>query len=126
MSGLANGVTFGHAVDRIWSPSGELLNVQYAPINANTSGNTTVVAAVAGKSIYIISMEFLCAGAVTVEWQSEAGGAVISKGQAFPANGGKVLPFNPAAWGATAAGALLNINLSAAVQVSGSIQYVVF
>jgi hypothetical protein len=126
MSGLANGVTFGHAVDRIWSPSGELLNVQYAPINANTSGNTTVVAAVAGKSIYIISMEFLCAGAVTVEWQSGAGGAVISKGQAFPANGGKVLPFNPAGWGATASGALLNINLSAAVQVSGSIQYAVF
>ena len=126
MSGIANGITFGHAVDRIWSPSGELLNVQYAPIDASASGNTTVVAAVAGKSIYIISMEFLCTGAVTVEWQSNAGGTVICKGQSFPANGGKVLPFNPGGWGATAIGQLLNVNLSAAVQVSGSIQYVVF
>ena len=126
MSGNFNGQIFGVAVDRIWSPSGELLNVQYAPIDASASGNTTVVAAVAGKSIYIISMEFLCAGAVTVEWQSGAGGTVICKGQSFPASGGKVLPFNPAGWGATAAGALLNVNLSGAVQVSGSIQYVVF
>lgn len=126
MSGNFNGTVFGHSVNRIWSPSGELLNIQYAPINASASGNTTVVAAVAGKSIYIISMEFLCAGAVTVEWQSGAGGAVISKGQSFPLNGGKVLPFNPGAWGNTAVGALLNINLSAAVQVAGSLQYVVF
>jgi hypothetical protein len=126
MSGNFNGQVFGVAVDRIWSPSGELLNVQYAPINASTSGNTTVVAAVASKRIYIISMEFLCAGAVTVEWQSNAGGTVICKGQAFPDNGGKVLPFNPGGWGATEAGQLLNVNLSAAVQVSGSIQYVVF
>lgn len=100
--------------------------VLYAPINASASGNTTVIPAVGGKQIYILSLELLCAGAVTVEWQSGAGGAVISKGQAFPANGGKVLPFNRAGWGATAVGASLNINLSAAVQVSGSIQYVVF
>ena len=126
MSGNFNGIVFEHSVDRIWSPSGELLNVQYAPINASASGNTTVVPAVAGKAIYIISMEFLCAGAVTVEWQSGAGGTVISKGQAFPLGGGKVLPFNPAGWGATAVGELLNVNLNAAVQVAGSLQYVVF
>lgn len=126
MSGLANGFAFGNAVDRIWSPSGELLTILSVPINASASGNTTVVAAVTGKSIYIISMEFLCAGAVTVEWQSGTGGAVISKGQAFPLGGGKVLPFNPGTWGNTAISTLLNINLSAAVQVSGSVQYVVF
>ena len=126
MSGNFNGNVFGFAVDRIWSPSGELLNVLYAPINASSLGNTTVVAAVPGKSIYILSMEFLCAGAVTVEWQSGASGTVISKGQAFPLGGGKVLPWNPCGWGATASGVLLNVNLSAAVQVSGSIQYAVF
>lgn len=126
MSGLGNGVPFGHAVDRIWSPSGELLTVQSIAINASTSGNSTVVAAVPDKSIYIISLEFLCAGPVTVEWQSGAGGSVISKGQAFDTNGGKVLPFNPGSWGNTASGALLNVNLSAAVQVAGSLQYVVF
>lgn len=126
MSGLANGFAFGNAVDRIWSPSGELLTILSVPINASASGNTTIVAAVPGKAIYIISMEFLCAGAVTVEWQSGAGGAVISKGQAFPLGGGKVLPFNPGSWGSTAINTVLNINLSAAVQVSGSVQYVVF
>jgi hypothetical protein len=126
MSGLWNGVPFGHAVDRLWSPTGELLTVISAPINANTLGNTTVVAAVPDKAIYIISLEFLTAGAVTVEWQSGAGGAVICKGQAFTANSGKVLPFNPAGWGSTAVGQLLNVNLSAAVQVAGSIQYTVF
>lgn len=100
--------------------------VLYAPINVNTIGNSTVIAAVPDKKIYILSLEFLCTGAVTVEWQSGAGGTVICKGQSFPAGGGKVLPFNRAGWGATAAGALLNVNLSGAVQVSGSIQYIVF
>lgn len=126
MSGLFNGVPFGWGADRIWSPSGELLTILSVPINASAAGNTTVIAAVPDKAIYIISLEFLCAAAVTVEWQSGAGGAVISKGQAFAANGGKVLPFNPGTWGSTAINTLLNINLSAAVQVSGSIQYVAF
>lgn len=125
MSGIFNGIPFGNVVDRLWSPSGELLDVLYAPINIAALGDNTVVAAHAGKRIYIISLEFVCAGAVTAEWLSGAG-AVISKGQAFAANGQKVLPFNPAAWGATALGELLKVNLSAAVQVSGSIQYVAF
>ena len=126
MSGLLNGTPFGSAVGKLWSPTGELLDLQYAAINAASSGNNTLVAAVAGKSIYVVAMEFITAGAVTVEIQSGAGGTVLSKAQSFPANGGKVLPFNPGGWFKTASATLLNMSLGGAVQVSGSLVYVVF
>jgi hypothetical protein len=40
------------------------------------------------------------------------------------ANTGFVLPYNPFGWFETAAGALLNMELSAAISVDGSLTYV--
>lgn len=126
MSGVLNGQVVGNIIDRLWAPTGELLNVNYSVIDAALLGNNTVVAAQAGKSIYVLSYEFVTAGAVTVEWQSGAGGTVLSKAQSLAANAVKQLPPSTFGWFSTAQGALLNLSLGAAVQVSGSIQWVAF
>lgn len=126
MSGVLNGQPIGICVDRIWSPTGELLNVNYSVIDAALAGNNTVVAAQAGKSIYVLSYEFVTAGAVTVEWQSGASGTVLAKAQSLAANAIKQLPPSSFGWFQTAQGALLNLSLGGAVQVSGSIQWVAF
>lgn len=126
MSGNFNGQVFGVAVDRIWSPSGELLTVNSTVISAATLGNNTIVAAQAGKSIYVLSYELVVAGAVTIDFQSGAGGTSLSGVQSLAANAIKVLPHNPTSWFSTAVGALLNLSLGGAVQVSGSIQWVAF
>lgn len=126
MSGFLNGSAFGNVVDRIWSPSGELLTVTSSPISAALLGNNTLIAAQAGKSIFVLSYELVVAGAVTIDFQSGASGTSLSGVQSLPANGIKVLPHNPTAWFNTAVGALLNLSLGGAVQVSGSIQWVAF
>lgn len=126
MSGFLNGSAFGNVVDRIWSPSGELLTVASSPISAALLGNNTLIAAQAGKSIFVLSYELVVAGAVTIDFQSGASGTSLSGVQSLPANGIKVLPHNPTTWFNTAVGALLNLSLGGAVQVSGSIQWVAF
>ena len=88
---------------------------------ANTSGASVEVAAVAGRRIKVLAYDLVCAAAVNVKWQSA--GTDISGLQAFGANGGKVCNFNPSGWFTTVVSEALNINLSAAVQVGGTIVY---
>lgn len=128
MSGILNSVPFGTAVDRIWAPNGELLTVKTAPISASTIGDNTLVAAVSGKSVYVLSLFLICSAAVSVRFESGAGGTALSGVMSFPTNGGIVLPFNPGSWFNTASNTLLNLELSVAASatVSGTLQYVEF
>lgn len=95
---------------------------KFAAITASASGNTSVVAAVTGKKIRVISVWVVANAAVNVKFQS----ATTDKtGLAYLAvNGGFVLPFSPVGHFETASGEALNINLSAAVAVGGSVTYV--
>ncbi len=96
---------------------------KFAVINRNTTGNgTAVVAAVTSKKIRVLRFSFVHAGAVTVKWQS--GTTDISGPMVFDAAGGMVEPFSPYGICETASGLALNLNLSAAVQVGGTLQYV--
>ena len=95
-----------------------------AVVNASSSGANTLVAAVTGRRIVVVSAFFLAAGAVTGTLQSGAGGTALCGPVALPANGGFVLPFNPNGWFETTEGVLLNLNLGGAVQVGGVISYV--
>ena len=128
MSGILNSVPFGAGVDRIWSPNGELLTVKTAVISASTIGDNTLVSAVSGKSIYVLSLFFICSTAVSVRFESGAGGTALSGIMPFPANGGMVLPFNTGSWFNTASNTLLNMELSVAgsATVAGTLQYVEF
>src|SRR5574343_200557 len=97
-----------------------------AVINASTIGDNTIVSAVTSKSIFVVSLFFICSNSVGVRFESGAGGTALTGVMHYPAHGGIVLPFNSAGWVKTVAGQLLNMELSIAgsATVSGSLQYV--
>jgi len=87
-------------------------------INASSNGNNTIVAAVPGKKIAFLYGDLVCAGAVTVTWES-GGGSILDGPKAFSANGGQIYP-EVAHWHfLTLPGEALVLNLSGPVQVGG-------
>lgn len=100
------------------------LTPKFAAIDAATSGDNTLVAAVASKKIRVLSLFLVAAGAVNARLESGAGGTALTGQMNLAANGGFVLPFNPVGWFETASNTLLNLELSAAVSVDGSLTYV--
>lgn len=98
--------------------------VKYAVIDAATSGDNTLVAAVAGKRIRVLSLYLVAAGAVTARFESAAGGTALTGQSSLAANGVLSLPYNPTGWFQTVAGELLNLELGGAVSVDGALSYI--
>lgn len=122
MSGIS-----GHGADDVVSKlyNGTTAVTQvYTSIVAASSGATLVVTGVALKIIRVISLQAVAAGPVNVKWQSS--GNDITGLAYFAGNGGYVLPFNSVGWFQSNPGEDLNINLSAATGVGGSLVYVTF
>lgn len=95
---------------------------QYAPIAVASSGDNTVVAAVAGKKILVLAYNYMANGNVNAKWKS--GASTDLTGLAYmQANTGKVAPFGATGWCITAAGQALVLNLSAATAVGGEVVY---
>lgn len=99
--------------------------VKFAVIDAASSGDNTLVAAVTGKKIRVLSAVLVASNAVTVRFESGAGGTALT-GQMVLTNpsDGFTLPFSPCGWFQTAAGSLLNLELSGAVSVDGCLTYI--
>lgn len=100
--------------------------IKRAAVSAASSGDNTLVAAVTGKKIKVLSLVLVAAGDVDVRLESAAGGTALTGVIELAAAGnGFVLPqaFPGYQWVETAAGELLNLELSGAVQVSGLIVY---
>ncbi len=97
---------------------------KFAVIAASSSGNNTIVASVSSKKIRVVAAQLIANGTVNVKWQSGASGTDLTGLAYLVANTGYALPFNPAGWFETAATTLLNLNLSAAIAVGGSITYI--
>lgn len=98
--------------------------VKYAIIDHAVSGDNTLVAAVTAKRIRVLGLHLVCAAAVVIRFESGAAGTALTGQMSFGANGGIVLPYDPNGWFQTAAGVLLNMELSAAVSVDGSLRYI--
>ena len=97
-----------------------------AVISGATSGNNTLVAGVTGKKIKVLSMCLIVSGDVDVRFESGAGTTPLTGVMSLAAdgNGFMLSPAMPGYhWFETAAAALLNLELSAAVQVSGFLTY---
>jgi hypothetical protein len=97
-----------------------------AVISGATSGDNTIVAADATKKIKVLSVFLVAATAVTVRFESAAGGTALTGVMSIGATGGFVLPppSDPSDhWFETSANQLLNMELGGAVQVSGAITY---
>jgi hypothetical protein len=101
------------------------LTPKFAVIAASTSGNNTLVAAVASKKIRVLAYNIIGNGAVNAKFQTGAGGTDLTGLKYIAAAGGGICaPFNPVGWFETASGALLNLNLSGAIAVGGELVYV--
>jgi len=117
--GVAQVDSSGNYVD----PSGVSSEVKYAVIDAATSGNNTLVSAVSTKIIRVHSLFVVAAGTVNVRFESGADGTALTGQMNLVVNTGFALPWNPKGWFQTAASALLNMELSAAISVDGSLTY---
>jgi len=96
---------------------------QFALISGATSGNNTVVAAVAGKRIRVIGLLMVAAGAVVARFESDADGTALTGAMSMIA-GVPIEASNPAGLFETdVANELLNLELDDAVQVSGFLTY---
>jgi hypothetical protein len=116
-----------HVVAELESSSmraaGIALTPKFATIAVSSSGATTIVAAVTSKKIRVVALQYVCNAAVNVKFQSHVT-PTDKTGLAYNgANGGIVLPYNPVGWFETVAGEALDINLSGAVAVGGSLTY---
>lgn len=100
------------------------LTPKFAVISASTFGDNTLIAAVASAKIRVLALNMVLAAATTIRFESGASGTALTGQMSIAANSGLVLPFNPVGWFETAANTLLNLELSAANQASGSITYV--
>lgn len=104
--------------------SGEQSGPRYAIIDAATSGDNTLVAAVTGKKIRVLAAVLISAGTVNVRFESGAGGTALTGQMNLVANAGFSLNYCPVGLFETASGSLLNLELSDAVSVDGSLVYV--
>lgn len=100
------------------------LTPKFAAIDAATSGDNTLVAAVVGKKIRVLAVWMVAAAAVTARFEDGASGTALTGQMNLAANGGFVLPFNPVGWFETTANTLLNLELGGAVSVDGNVVYV--
>lgn len=97
--------------------------IKRAIISGSSSGDNTLVTAVTGKRIRVLSLFLVTSGAVTVRFESAAGGTALTGQMAIAANGSLVLPHNEKGWFQTAAAELLNMELSTGVAVNGALVY---
>ena len=99
--------------------------IKRAKIDAASSGDNTLVAAVTGKKIRVLAAFFTMTGtAVTIRFEAGAGGTALT-GQMGPTAGQTiVLPFNPVGWFETSDATLLNMELSGSQSVDGALVYI--
>lgn len=111
------------ATDAIMSNT-TALTPKFKIIDGASSGDNTLVAAVTDKKIRVLSLFLVTAGAVTVRFESGAGGTALTGQMNIAASGGFVLPFSPVGWMETATSTLLNMELSGATSCDGALVYV--
>jgi hypothetical protein len=100
------------------------------PIASNTSGDITLVAAVAGKKIRVLGIFLVCGAAANLYFSSGAGGSVIFGGSthkitiAAAGDGFALQPTNrDIGWMETVAGEALVLNTSSTGPFSGGVIY---
>lgn len=100
------------------------LTPKFAVIDAASSGDNTLVAAVAGKKIRVLQAFLVATSDVNVRFESGASGTALTGQMDLTANSGFTLPFSPVGWFEAGTNTLLNLELSGAVSVDGCLVYV--
>lgn len=92
-----------------------------ALISFATSGDNNIVAGVTAKVIKAYRLYIVVGGATNITIKD--GSTALTGAMPFASNGSLVLDFSGIPWYTTSAGNALVINSSAAVQVSGRVEY---
>jgi len=99
--------------------------VQSAVINTSTSGDNTIVSALgAGLRIAVIGCVIISDGTTDVRWEDGASGTAKTGQMPLQAREGFVMPIGNQPWFVGAANTLLNLELTAAVNVHGIVSYI--
>ncbi len=98
--------------------------VQYAAFDFENAGDNTLVAAVSGKKIRVLSLLLIPASAMDVRLEDGAGGDPLTGVMNIGAKAFACMPYNAGGWFETSAGNLLNLELGGAQQTSGCLSYV--
>lgn len=98
------------------------LTTKFAVVDVASSGDNTIVSAVAGSKIRVLSVALVASAATTVQWQ-DGGGANLSGGMQLAANGGYTLSSDYGLF-ETGSGNALVLNLGSANSIDGHISYV--
>ena len=98
--------------------------VLFAAISGALSPDNEIVAAVATRRIRVVGFFFVVAGAVLVAFESSAGGDALTGRMSFAADGDSISVANQLGLFQTVAGESLSMELSATVQISGGVSYV--
>jgi hypothetical protein len=97
----------------------------FAVIDAATSGDNTIVAALgASTKIRVLQVCLVAAGSLTARFESGASGTALTGQMSLIAGTPLVTPYCPLGLFETAANTLLNLELSAATSVDGWIVYI--
>lgn len=108
---------------RITDAEGAILLPKFAIITATASGDTAVVAAVAGKKIRVLCASVNADAAVNVRFRS-ATTSISGLRYIAAAGGGSGWSYSPLGRFETASGEALNINLSGTANASGEVTYI--
>lgn len=100
------------------------LTPKFAAISASSSGNNTVISAVASKKIRVLRMHLSSNGAVNAKFTDGAGGSDLTGLQYLTQYGGFGAAYCPVGLFETTANTALVLNLSGAVAVGGVLTYV--
>lgn len=106
------------------SIGGTTYTIKFATIAVSGSGNNTLVSAVTGKKIRVLNYVFMASGTVNAKFQSGASGTDLTGLFYMVANTGASSGVNKYGHFETAAGSLLNFNLSGATAVGGHLSYI--
>ena len=99
--------------------------IKNAPINNGASGDNTIITAVAGKRFAVLGVFVMSDGTVDVRFEDGAAGTAVTGEQPLQAREGFVLPIGgpESYWWIGTVNTLLNMELSAAIQVHGCVAY---
>ncbi len=99
--------------------------IRYAVVDVtDASGDHTLVAAVAGRRILLLSCVMIAAGSVNIRLEDGAGGTALSGEMNLTTNSGFSASFNEGGWCVTGTNTLLNLETSANISVDGFLTYV--
>ena len=104
--------------------TGSTLTPKFRALSASALGTNTVVATVSARKIRVVQWIATTVAANNFKWQSHGGTDLTGLFYSSGAGGGAGGAYNPLGHFETAAGEALDINLSVATTVGGSLVYV--